>query len=350
VARAAAPPVARRRAAADPGADVTRAALVIVMIAVAMLAGCGDQRAEGFLDRYVHDDGRVVRTDQGGDTVSEGQSYALLLSVASGDEDRFARVWHWTRENLLQRDGLLAWRWKDGRVVDDEAATDADLDTARALALAADRFGEPRYRAASRDIVRAIVRDATTWAADRPVLVAGHWARGQAVVNPSYWSPAAFRQLGFAKVAESSGQLTERLVEKGLPPDWARVEPYGIVPSGPPSGGEAVYSYDAVRTPVRLAESCDPADRELAARMWPRLRDRPGAARRALDGTPLTDDEHPAALVGAAAAAQAAGDDRAAADLFRRAADLDASHPTYYGSAWVALGRAMLQDRSLGHC
>ena len=55
-----------------------------------------------------------------------------------------------------------------------------------------------------------------------------------------------------------------------------------------------------------------------------------------------------AALVGAAAAAQAAGDDRATADMLRRAADLDASHPTYYGSAWVELGRAMLQDRSLG--
>ena len=44
----------------------------------------------------------------------------------------------------------------------------------------------------------------------------------------------------------------------------ARVEPFGIFASGPPSGGEPVYSYDAVRMPVRLAESCEPADRELA--------------------------------------------------------------------------------------
>jgi endo-1,4-beta-D-glucanase Y len=329
---------------------VTRLALVIAMLAMVMLAGCGDQKAEGFLDRYVQDDGRVVRTDQGGDTVSEGQAYALLLSVAGGDDERFARVWDWTRENLQQRDGLLAWRWKDGRVVDDEPAADADLDTARALALAAGRFDEPRYRDASRRIVRAIVRHETTWAADRTVMVAGRWARDRAVVNPSYWSPAAFRQLGFPKVAESSRQLTERLLESGLPPDWARVEPYGIVAAGPPSGGEPAYSYDAMRLPVRLAESCDPADRELAARMWPALRDDPGAARRSLDGTPQTTDEHPAALVGAAGAAQAAGDRGAADDLLRRAAELDASRPTYYGSAWVALGRAMLQDGSLGGC
>ena len=49
-------------------------------------------------------------------------------------------------------------------------------------------------------------------------------------------------------------------------------------------------------------------------------------------------------------AAQAAGDDRATADLLGRAADLDAMHPTYYGSAWVALRRAMLEDGSLGRC
>ena len=246
--------------------------LAIALVVVVLLAGCGDQK--GFLDRYVQDDGRVVRADQGGDTVSEGQAYAMLLSVASGDEERFARVWGWTETHLRSADGLLAWRWADVRVVDDEPAADADLDAARALSLAGDRFGEPRYREASRSLVRAIVSHETTWAADRTVLVAGRWARGQAVVNPSYWSPGAYRQLGFPKVARSSRQLLERLLESGLPPDWARVEPYGIVASGPPSGGEPAYSYDAVRLPVRLAESCDPADRALAAGMWPKLRNR----------------------------------------------------------------------------
>jgi endo-1,4-beta-D-glucanase Y len=327
---------------------VRRLALAIVVLA---LAGCGEERAApGFLESYVQDDGRVVRHDQGGDTVSEGQAYALLLSVAEGDERRFARVWDWTRTHLRRPDGLLAWRWADGRVVDDQPATDADLDTARALALAGERFDEPRYRDAASDLKRAIVDGETAWKADRTVLVAGPWARDEGVVNPSYWSPKAFQQLGFEKVAESSRQLTERLVESGLPPDWARVESSGIAPSGPPSGGEAVYSYDAVRLPIRLAESCDPADRELAARLWPTLRDQPGAARRALDGAPATGDEHPAALAGAAAAAHAAGDREAARELLDRAAALDEERPTYYGSAWVALARIMLESGALGRC
>ncbi|HET8758151.1 MAG TPA: glycosyl hydrolase family 8 [Solirubrobacteraceae bacterium] len=326
-----------------------RLALVIVLLAA--LAGCGEHEPSGFLDRYVQDDGRVVRQDQGGDTVSEGQAYALLLAVAAGDQERFARVWDWTRTHLRRSDGLLAWRWADGHVVDDEPATDADLDTARALLLAGRRFHEPRYREAAMDLKRAIVDGETTWAADRTVLVAGPWARdGRIMVNPSYWSPKAFQQLGFEKVEQSSRQLTQRLLESALPPDWARVEPFGIFPAGPPSGGEPGYSYDALRVPIRLAESCDAADRRLAAGMWDTLRDDPGAAQRSLDGPPTGDTDHAAAFAGAAGAAWAAGDHQAARDLLDRADELDAEHPTYYGRAWIELTRAMLVDGSLGDC
>ena len=133
-------------------------------------------------------------------------------------------------------------------------------------------------------------------------------------------------------------------------PTGRACSPTASCPPGSPSGGDTAYSYDAVRTPIRLAESCDPADRELAAKMWPRLQHDPGASRRALDGTPLTSAEHPAALAGAAAAAQAAGHGDAAHELLDRAAKLDAEHPTYYGAAWVDLTRAMLVDHSLGRC
>ena len=46
-----------------------------------------------FLATYVRSDGRVTRPDQGGDTVSEGQAYALLLAVSTGDRPEFDRVW-----------------------------------------------------------------------------------------------------------------------------------------------------------------------------------------------------------------------------------------------------------------
>lgn len=70
----------------------------------------GHDAVESFFAGYVDDDGRVVRHDEGGDTVREGQAYAMLLAVAAGDRSRFHRIWSWTKEHLQRPDGLLAWR------------------------------------------------------------------------------------------------------------------------------------------------------------------------------------------------------------------------------------------------
>jgi endoglucanase len=120
---------------------------------------------------------------------------------------------------------------------------------------------------------------------------------------------------------------------------------------GPPAGGEPVFSYDAARVPLRLAESCSGEDRELAARSWPILRGRePLPAVLGLDGAARTEDESPMTLTGAAAAAHAAGDREAAAALLDRATELEIGESTYYGSAWVALARVMLETDWLGRC
>jgi endoglucanase len=335
------------------GAIAVVAGVVLACAAVALATSGEEGRqgpAERFLERYVDDDGRVVRRDQGGDTVSEGQAYALLLAVAAGDEDRFARVWDWTSRHLRRPDGLLAWHWADGRVADPEPAADADLDAARALLAAGRRFDEPRYAEAGRALGRAIGRHETTVEAGKTVLAAGPWAREEAVVNPSYWSPRAYAALGLRDVAAASRRLLLRLGERGLPPDWARVEPWGIDPAFSADGAAPAYSFDAVRVPIRLAESCHPADRAAAARMWPLLQTEPGASKRALDGRPLAGDEHPAMLAGAAAAAFAAGARRSADRLLARAERLDAERPTYYGAALIALTRTTLYTDALGGC
>jgi endoglucanase len=54
--------------------------------------------------------------------------------------------------------------------------------------------------------------------------------------------------------------------------------------------------------------------------------------------------------VAAAAAASADGNGRAAAGLLARAQAVNAAHPTYFGSAWVALGRIELTTNALGGC
>ena len=52
----------------------------------------------------------------------EAVAYGMLVAAAVGDEDRFAAIWDWTKEELVRQDGLLAWRWADGAVVDDMPA------------------------------------------------------------------------------------------------------------------------------------------------------------------------------------------------------------------------------------
>ncbi len=319
-----------------------------------------------FLRRYEQPGGRVVRWDQGGDTVSEGEAYAMLLSVAAGDRDRFDAAWNWTRSHLLQPSGLLAWHWARGRVTSTEPAADADVDAAFALELAASRFGERADRAAAAAMASAVVRDESVAGPSGLILVAGPWAVGPpAYANPSYASPAELSALGglttdgqdFAALAAGTRDLVGQvLAADALPPDWVQLtagRALAIAPPGQePDDG---YGYDAVRLPIRWAASCDGTDRRVAAALWPPL-DRAAQAGHATVGLRLSGRGAPQArrapvgLVAAAAAGWAAGHRGAALQLLGRAEATNQAHPTYYSSAWVALGRMLLETRRLGTC
>lgn len=318
-----------------------------------------------FLARYVDADGRVVRRDQGGDTVSEGQAYALLISASVGDRSTFGRVWAWTQSHLHRSDGLLSWHWADGRVADPTSASDADLDTAWALVLAGRRFADPGYTHDGTALAGDILAHETAATAGGPVLTAGSWAATSTApypVNPSYFSPPAFAALAratgdprWSAVSRTSRSLVADLTAaRHLPPDWATVTADGTPgATHAPSGEGPRFGLDAARLPIAYAASCDPVDRQLAARLAPLLDDRQPDQRRAvydLSGSPQVGYDHPVARVAAAAAAQAAGDRQTAAAALAGAAALDRSSPSYYGAAWVALGRTMLTTDLLGTC
>ena len=361
------------------------AVLVVAVVAFAVLRSDGgevgseegdpvataNERAlaasKDFLERYVDPDGRVVRRDQGDDTVSEGQAYAMLVAVAIDDREAFDRVWRWTRENLQRPDGLLSFLWRDGKVEDPQAAADADLDAARALLLAASRFDDERYRTEGLRIAKGIVGEQTARSGGQRVLLAGPWANyeDRLVVNPSYFAPRSYALLERAtgddvwqELAVSSRRIADELVADGerLPPNWAVIRgDMDIRASGPPNNeGEAPdYGFDAARLPLRYAESCDPRDRAIAADVWRVLSQRGVdelSTRHDLDGEPDEEGVHPVGLVGAAGAARAAGDRQMTRELLDRADEVDDEFPTYYGSALVALGRLMLTTDRLGAC
>ena len=284
----------------------------------------------------------------------------MKLAVAIDDEKTFRRVWSWTRRHLQRADGLLSWRWARGRVTDRQPAADADLDAALALALAAPRFGRPGLAAEARRIGRALRATETVNTPAGGALVAGPWARSDGLVNPSYADPRAFTVLArlgdrasWRRLARASTRMVAAVSGHGsLPPDWARASGGDAVASGAPGKpGPPSYSWDAVRVPIRFAGACSADKRRIAARLWPRLSREPGVLPRAVRGAPLHGAQKSSAgLAGAAAAAAAAGRSGTARELLDEASSLERDHPTYYGSALVALTRVSVMRHMLGRC
>jgi endoglucanase len=308
-----------------------------------------EQSAQDFFDKYVERTGRVVRRDQGGDTVSEGQAYGLLLAVALGDQQRFDRVWTWTKNHLQRDDGLFSWRWRNGAVADEQPAADADLDIARALVLAGKEFDSPKLGKYAARVAKSILREETAVVHGQRVLLPGPWADQAAplMVNVSYVSPVATQLLAKAtgdrrwqSLEAGSRAVVEKASREGLPPDWAILQPDGsLEPSSQGPGGKPGFGWDAVRVPIRHAESCVEEDRTLAGNLASRLE---------------SDDsdvlKHPVGWVARAASYAAADRPRDATRALATADDLGKDSPTYYGDAWDALGRYLLIDDRLGGC
>ncbi|WP_049822108.1 glycosyl hydrolase family 8 [Arthrobacter sp. H41] len=323
-----------------------------------------EESARSFLETWVDDDGRVVRRDQGNDTVSEGQAYGLMIALGAEDEERFEAIWSWTEQNLMRDDGLLAWRWRDGAVVDAEPASDADVDAARALVLAGERFDRADFTAAGQELAAQVLDLMTAQTSLGRILLPGLWAAGgpDYFYNPSYASPVSFTVLfessgdpRWNELVDGGRAVTGALLDKSpLPPDWAQVTADGQVNAMPGAGGQGDdvrYSYDAARLPIRFAESCQEADRNLAARMFPALNRTPELpAVLDLGGAPLNEDQHPVGYLGRAAAAASAGQLDDAREDVRKAEKVAAQFSTYYGAGWVSTGRLMLETDVLGGC
>ena len=300
--------------------------------------------ADRFLSRYVTGDGRVIRHDQGGDIVSEGQAYGMLVAELAGRPALARTIWSWTTRHLARPDGLFAWHATGaGRIEDPQSATDADTLIAYALL----RFrggGAATMHRAGRRVARAVLAHEAVSLPDGTRLpVAGPWATAlpAPVTNPSYLMPGVFRALArmtgdrrWAGAAAASVRLVRTLTGDGrqLPPDWAVVTGGHLVAAPQPGGGAGIrYGLDAARVPVWFAGGCDADARRLAAAWWPRLRTAAG--------------DSPLQILAAAASATAAGDHAAATALRGHAEALAARAPTYYGDAWAALGPAVLDDR-----
>ncbi len=234
---------------------------------------------EGFKYHFILPDGRVLRPKDG-DTVSEGQAYAMLRAVWLDDKEAFDRCYRWSRLHLsradLEGDRLLAWLWKDGKVVDRGSASDADIDYALALIFAEVRWsglgpkGLPGYGEEAKGVLADILRLETYRTASGRLYLSPWVLKPQDKpdsfpVNPSYYSPAHFRifkkftgDKRWNELLDTTYFVLNTISEKwgsetgiGLVPDWATVDQtdrFDIFPDR-----SDVFGWDAVRVPFRLA-------------------------------------------------------------------------------------------------
>lgn len=220
-----------------------------------------------FKKTYLHSDGRVVDTGNGGISHSEGQGMALVFAASFGDRDAFDRAWGWTRATLRRAgDHLHAWRYRpsDANPVSDRnSATDGDLLIALGLALAARRWKDPVAQAEAKAIGRDLATLVVRKVGGRTLLLPGadgFLFRDRVVINPSYYVFPALQELA-ALMPDGPWPLVMRdgvaLLREAafgrwsLPPDWLDVPTDGG-PMAPSADWPPRFSYDAVRVPLYL--------------------------------------------------------------------------------------------------
>jgi endoglucanase len=206
----------------------------------------------------------------------------MLRAVWMDDRATFDNTFQWTKDNMQHdNDKLFSWLFgkrADGTygILDDQggnnAATDADVDIAVALLFASERWGDPKYLYDAVDIIDDIWDKEVALVNNKPVLTANDLAGNASptvLVNPSYFAPYAYRL--FAQVdskhdwegvvassyeilKQSSRSSLDKQSTSGLVPDWLEINKATGVIQAPASASLTTnYSYDAMRTPWRIA-------------------------------------------------------------------------------------------------
>ncbi|RQQ45245.1 cellulose synthase complex periplasmic endoglucanase BcsZ [Burkholderia stagnalis] len=254
-------------------------------------AACGAAwpRWDAFKRDFVSADGRVIDIGSADSrTVSEGQAYGLFFALVANDRRAFDTILGWTENNLAQGDltaRLPAWLWgraADGawRVLDANAASDADLWIAYTLVEAGRLWHERSYTARGALLAKRVLDDETASVPGLgltllPGPVGFRLANDQWRVNPSYSPPQVIRGLGarlpddrrWASLAASTARVLLDTAPKGFSPDWALYRAgAGFAPD---AATHAESAYNAIRVYL-WAGMLDPAD-PLAAPLLARF-------------------------------------------------------------------------------
>ncbi len=267
--------------AAPPDRLSLRRTVLGVLTCCLLMAGCqsAEQREstgapqycdgwphwESFKASLISDDGRVIDSQAGDRTVSEGQAYALFFALVANDRPQFDMLLSWTERNLAAGDlsaRLPAWLWgRDDQgnwgVLDTNPASDADLWLAYVLLEAGRLWQIPRYQALGELLAERILREETAVLPGLGLVLLpapfgftpeeGVWR-----LNPSYVPLVVVDRLAvllpespWPRLAEDARAFLLQSLVDGYAPDWVSYRVPGGMQRDADTTGRG--SYDAIR-------------------------------------------------------------------------------------------------------
>ncbi len=237
---------------------------------------------EIYRQSFIQSDGRVIDYEASDRSTSEGQAYAMLRAVMIDDPATFALTLNWAENNLQrqengkQTDSLWAWKWgqdANGKwgAIDQNFASDGDIDAIVALILASRRWHQREYLQLAKTKLQDLWNLSTALGPEgKPYLLPGPKSAfipnsSTLHLNPSYLAPYAFRifaqvdpERDWLKLVDSSYQILEKssqLSQVNLPSDWValNIKTGEYQALSPNSKIQTLYSFDAYRVWWRLA-------------------------------------------------------------------------------------------------
>jgi uncharacterized repeat protein (TIGR02543 family) len=203
-----------------------------------------------------------VKFDNSAETVSEGIAYGMLLSAYAGDKTLFDGLWKYYN-SYKNGNGVMNWKINGcNNTKETGGATDAELDAAMALIIAAKQWPSGTYQADAKALIKIIKNKEMT--NDGQTINGDQWGMQNTCRNPSYFSPAYYAQ--FAKVdtdnatfwsttainAANSVLTANRNATTGLVSNWCTNTGTEST-CGNTGGGANGYGADACRNPWRMA-------------------------------------------------------------------------------------------------
>lgn len=206
--------------------------------------------------------GTRVKYDDTSVTVSEGIAYGMLLAAYAGDKPLFDNLWKYYLNNK-NTNGVMNWKINGcSGVSGQNGATDAELDAALALIIASEQWPNATspytYKNEALYLIGKI-RQYEMHPSTYHTLNGDGWGTTNTCRNPSYFSPAYYReyakvettQASFWNSATSTANsflLTNRNSTTGLVSNWAD---NNATANG--CNGANEFGWDAIRNPWRMA-------------------------------------------------------------------------------------------------